>query len=530
MMLRRFFNRLNRRLFWKIFGAFWLAITVAGAALLAVENTRAIRLAKRWRGVTGDALAVYAATAAQSYQNPHPENVRQFLANVEKRTSIRAWLFDARGREVSRYAPTERNKLPLWMRRRMLQLVLQAARSDETEFADLEGITLAARSSRTANGRVFVLAGVLPDARYPFWGAIPAVQAMRFLALLAVAGSASWLLARHLTSPLEALRSATRRLAEGDFSARASGLQRRRDELAGLAMDFNHMAEHIDNLLRRERRLILAQRRLLADVAHELRSPIARVNVAVELAREALEPREPEDRAVKSLDRIERESERLTELINRLLVVSRLESGFVEGEFVRVDLAELVEAIAADADFEAHSTGRSVEFEAIGACPVLGAPNLLQSAIENVVRNAIRHTPEQTAVHVAVRRATRGDIAMLWGDVSVECYVSPQSPHVSERGWAVVTVRDHGPGLPADELGEIFRPFYRARGSRDRKATGAGLGLTITARAIELHGGQYRVCNVPDGGLQIELRLPVADTTTESTNRAFQWPPVDEPR
>jgi two-component system sensor histidine kinase CpxA len=185
--------------------------------------------------------------------------------------------------------------------------------------------------------------------------------------------------------------------------------------------------------------------------------------------------------AAGDLDRIEREAKRLNEMIGQLLALSRWESDGNGARAEGFDLAALVREVAADADFEAQALKRSVTIERCDACETRGTPQLLRSAVENVVRNAVRHTPEGTAVKI-----------------SLTC----------TRDEAVINVRDEGAGVPAEFLKEIFRPFYRVDDSRTRETGGTGLGLTITERAVRLHGGTVRAENV-EGGFVVEMRLPV---------------------
>ena len=216
-------------------------------------------------------------------------------------------------------------------------------------------------------------------------------------------------------------------------------------------------------------------------ISHELRSPLARLSVALDLARK----RAGAD-AAGHLDRIEREAKRLNEMIGQLLALSRWES---DGDRVRAEsfeLAALVREVAADADFEAQGLNSSVIVEECDACEARGTPQLLRSAVENVVRNAVRYTPEGTAVKISLRcRRENGG------------------------GGAVITVRDEGAGVPEESLKEIFRPFYRLDSSRTRETGGTGLGLAITERAVRLHGGTVKAENVSGGGFLVELRLPV---------------------
>jgi len=244
------------------------------------------------------------------------------------------------------------------------------------------------------------------------------------------------------------------------------------------------MAERLENVMN-------AQSRLLNDISHELRSPLARLNVALGLARQrAGEPAQP------ALERIDLEADRLNEMIGRLLTIARLESGAAM-EKVPIHLADLIGQIAADADYEAQSRNSHVESSIEDDCVVLGDLALLHSAIENVVRNAMRYTTEGTEVQVRLR-----------------CDPNP------EGRQAVVEVSDSGPGVPEEALDKLFRPFYRIDDARGRQTGGVGLGLSITERAVRLHGGTVRAANRDEGGLQIEIRLPMDKSAPASVDLA----------
>ena len=237
------------------------------------------------------------------------------------------------------------------------------------------------------------------------------------------------------------------------------------------------MAERIESL-------VMSQHRLLGDISHELRSPLARLSVALGLARQNAGEATP---AITSAhNRIEREIERLNELIGQLLTLTRLETDAERLETARIDLRELVNLIVEDADFEARNRNRNVRLLTDEECHVTGNAELLRSAIENVVRNAVRYTAEHTSVEVALRCSSIGD------------------PGVR------ISVRDHGKGVPEEALTEIFRPFYRLTEARDRQTGGTGLGLAIAERAVCLHGGTVRATNASDGGLVVEIKLPAA--------------------
>ena len=310
------------------------------------------------------------------------------------------------------------------------------------------------------------------------WGRMPGARGMmrwlegaRLIMIFVAATIVAYGLTLYLTGPTLKLRRATHQLAEGNLSVRvAPQMGRRRDELADLGRDFDRMAERIESLLQN-------QRRLLGDISHELRSPLARLQIASELAgQSASEEVRP------YLERIEREAERLNLLIGQLLTISRLEMAGAEPRREPVELEVLVGEVAADADFEARPLSRHVQVVRSSECLVKGSPDLLRSAVENVVRNAARYTAENTTVEIAL-----------------EC-----------RGTeAAITVRDFGPGVPQEELEHLFRPFYRVATARDRQSGGVGLGLSITERAVHLHGGSVRAANAPGGGLVVEITLPL---------------------
>ena len=218
---------------------------------------------------------------------------------------------------------------------------------------------------------------------------------------------------------------------------------------------------------------------MLRDISHELRSPLARLSVALGLARQ----RPTGDPA--ALDRIEREADRLNALIGQLLTLARLESGAREPAREMVEVLAIVREVAEDADFEARGRRRAVQIVEAAEAAVVGDAELLRSAVENVVRNAVRHTGDGTAVEIAVRRL-----------------------HGHGVPGVRISVRDHGSGVPSRALPYIFEPFYRVSEAREHHAGGVGLGLTIAHRTVRLHGGAVRAANAPDGGLVVEIDLP----------------------
>jgi two-component system sensor histidine kinase CpxA len=288
------------------------------------------------------------------------------------------------------------------------------------------------------------------------------------LLLFSVAGGIfCYFISRHLTKPLNKLGEAAASIAEGRLDTRVDpSLIKRRDEIADLARNFDRMAERIEAL-------IMGQRRLLGDVSHELRSPLSRLMVALSLVKQG-----PAEEAAENLERIGLEARRLDTMIGQLLALTRIDSGVDRGSPVQFDLTNLVQEVANDGDFEARARGRRVMIKHADSCTITGFEEPLRSAVENVVRNAIRHTAEGTTVEISV---------------------------IEDEARTVLRVRDYGPGVPEAMLAEIFLPFRRvANDSSD----GAGLGLAIAERAVNIHRGTLRAMNASGGGLVVEIDLP----------------------
>jgi signal transduction histidine kinase len=276
-----------------------------------------------------------------------------------------------------------------------------------------------------------------------------------------------YLFARHLTNPVRQLHKAVDRFGQGDLDARVGS--NRRDELGELARAFDQMAGRTQTLL-------AAERRLLLDISHELRSPLARLNVAVELARSGGD-------SESQLNRIQKEADRLATLVGELLQVTRAEGDPSQRKLEPVQLDSLVKDVVEDSRIEADAREVRVELTALAGIKLAGDEELLRRAVENVVRNAIRYAPAGTAVEVAI-----ADIP----------------------GHAVVRIRDYGPGVPSDALPRLFDPFYRVDTDRNRMSGGVGLGLAIARRAVELHKGTVQAKNA-NPGLLVEIDLPRVD-------------------
>lgn len=447
-----------KSLFLRIFLSFWLALALF--VVLAIVVT----LVLRPRSSTWEVLRTTALNEAVSeYEEGGQPQLRKYMENLEANQHLRAFLFDERGVEISgRPAPD-------WA----IRIASGGPRMPRDGFIiPAPPVQRDSRASSDGMHRYTLVLGMPPGPRV-FFG--PRGMPVPGLIILIISsGLVCYVLSWYMTKPIVRLRAATRQLAAGDLTARIGArASKRRDEVAGLMRDFDAMAERLEILMK-------AQSRLLNDISHELRSPLARLNVALGLARQRSNVESSE-----MLDRIELEASRLNELIGRILTLARLEDGEQRVPQTPVPLAELVQNVAEDAEFEAQARHCHVQ-TAIpeGNWGVCGNASLLHSAIENVVRNAIRYTQEHTSVLVEL--------------TSEEGAKGPE---------AVLKVSDSGPGVPPDALDKLFEPFYRLDDARGRQTGGVGLGLAITERAVRFHGGRVSAHNRAQGGLRVEIRL-----------------------
>jgi two-component system sensor histidine kinase CpxA len=477
-----------RSLFLKVFLWFWLAMSlVVGVFALTIHLTWPRHDPHPPQFVEG-VMVAYSQGAAEAFERGGPAALDSFQRHVEREAHVRARMFDATGAELAAADATEDERelaarvirkggmASKVMRDTAIEARAVNASGDGGRYAFVATLPLGPQMP-PPDGRPAPLLRLPPGPLNFLLGDTALALAARVLAALLTAGVLCYMLARYIVSPVLKLRAVTRQLTEGDLSARVGPLMgKRHDELADMGRDFDAMAARIEALLG-------AQARLLRDISHELRSPLARLGVALDLLRKRTPPE-----ADAHLARIEREAARLNEMIGQLLSLTRWETGADGARTRRVDLAALVREVTEDADFEARSQNRSVEVSGCDACETKGTPTLLRSAFENVVRNAVRHTPEGTAVKVVLSCSRENGAA---------------------GGEAVLRVRDEGPGVPVEALKEIFRPFYRVDDSRTRETGGVGLGLAITERAVRLHAGAVTAANVSGGGFVVEIRLPL---------------------
>jgi two-component system, OmpR family, sensor kinase len=454
-------------IFLRIFLSFWLAmglIVVAGIALteyFAMERVRTIQV------VDASDVADSALIALKKGGLPALQEWTRETWESEYRLGMRTYVIDMHGVDILHRPLLDR----IERRVRRMGALGFLADADGNPPPLIPDPLRATPQIVGPDGAVYTFLfgyrswsplGVLGPARE---------NLIRLIIALGVSAMISWWLARYLSKPVTSLQASTRALAAGHLDTRvAPDIAQRSDELGVLARDFDRMAERL-------RQLLAAKEQLLRYVSHELRSPLARLRVALSLAR-----RDGADIS-REMDRMERETERLDTMIGQILRLSSLATDDPNLGRQRIELGHLLSEVVDDARLEARADNKTVEFTPAVHAEVLGNHELLRSAIENVIRNAIRFTDNASKIDVGLEIRAR---------------------------QAVVTIRDQGCGVPETELEKIFEPFHRVPGANDRGSTGGGLGLTIAARVVTVYGGRVHARNAPDKGLIVEIELPLA--------------------
>lgn len=466
-----------RTLFVQIFLWFWLAFILWSVAQFILPMTMTTGPLAGYRGylredrqqMLGQALHMYARVAPSLFEQQGKSGLDRISAGTPA-SELRTFLFRADGDTLLNTG--DPHKL-------LREAAMRAAQGGKFQSLIRGDVSVVAKAATGPSGTGYIAAAEM--AALPAWEKtdrwlrITRIFTARLFVMLIIGGVVCYILAWHLTKPIRLLRTAAQRLASGDLKARV-GLQKgdAKGEMADLGHDLDRMAERIEALVE-------GQKRLLRDISHELRSPLARLNVALGLVRKHETPA-----AVVHLNRIENEAERLNELIGQLLTLTILESGCEELGKEHIDLAELVGEVVDDASFEAEDRGRHVRVAASEPLSALGNRELLRRAFENVVRNAVRYTKEGSAVEIELLKV-----------------------HEQNKAHAVIKVRDHGPGVPEAALTDLFRPFYRVAEARDRQSGGTGIGLAIAERALNLHNGMISARNGAEGGLIVEIHVPL---------------------
>lgn len=461
-----------RSLFVRIFIYFLLIILLSTAIGIVLTYTRDHEFPPvGHKHFAKQALREYGRSTVEIYEKGGSVALLNYAEELSESAGVHVFLFSSRGESLT----------PARVSQRVGRIVKRMARrafvAEKMVFSEQKEFPWMASPLVSDSGSAYVIVVGLPERpplRHIFKALPPAIFGSRALVILAVAALLCFILARSLTSPIRKLRKATHQFANGDLATRIGSEISGKGEITDLGKDFDFMAERIETL-------ITAQKRLLQDISHELRSPLARISVALELARQR-----SGTEAQSALTRIEAESAQLNDMIGQLLNLTQLESGSGSFRSESLQLDVLVRSVVMDAEFEARGKGKDVLLTVCEPVEMNGPGELLRRAVENVVRNALKYTPEGTSIEVALQREP-------------------------VTGEARIRVRDQGPGVPEHALEKIFEPFFRVADARDRESGGSGIGLAIADRAIKLSGGRITARNLPGGGLEIVILLPSAD-------------------
>jgi two-component system sensor histidine kinase CpxA len=425
----------------KILLSSFVVLAVSFLAILVIARSNSYRNFQNG-GAFGGLLDVQGSGAEQQYARGGSPALSQYLESLGRQyPETQRYYLDLNGRDVLTGADRARD--------------LADARSGLSRFCLL--------------GPIYV-AQAIPDGKHFLLFAPSTTNVMRnlplyYFLLWAAITVLCWLLGVQFVSPLNRLTETVRRFGAGDLAVRVAS--KRRDELGELARTFDQMANRIETLL-------TAERRLLQDISHELRSPLARLSFAVELARTS-----PDREG--TIARVNKEIERLTELIGSLIQVTRAEGDSAARNVEPLQIADLVKELIEDGAMEAHARDCHLILKGSKDVVLHCDRELLRRALENILRNAIRHAPDGSDIEVTL-------------DNSAAC--------------ASISVRDYGPGVPAEALTAIFRPFFRVDNSRTSATGGMGLGLAIAERAIRVHHGNLWAENA-DPGLRVCVDLPL---------------------
>ncbi|GGA24357.1 HAMP domain-containing sensor histidine kinase [Dyella nitratireducens] len=404
-----------------------------------------------------------AQAAEQAYEKGGPGGLNDWVRQ-QREQGVDATLYE-KGvplRDI-RLPPSIRDVLPDWL-----------ASGNDIALHPWPGFYVAVQNVTGTDGRVRQLVAVSSSrSRIPprtRGKILLGVQLGLSLLMIAAIG---WWVARSVSRPVEAMREATHKMATGEFTTRVDRRwSNKHDELGQLARDFNGMAERIEHLVAHDRGV-------LQDLSHELRSPLARLHLILDLAQHSVSPEE----AAAHFERAEHEISRMDRMTAEMLALSRLEGGLPGMVRESVDLVALTRDRVAATRIDAEARGIALQMTDDGPATVQGSSILLERALDNVIANAIKFSPSGGVVQIVLGH---------------------------RESFAELRVSDNGPGVPEEELHLMFRPFFR--GTNAAQASGHGLGLAIVQRVMQAHGGEVTAGNLGDGGLEVIMRLPLQMT------------------
>ncbi|MDD2557501.1 MAG: ATP-binding protein [Desulfuromonadaceae bacterium] len=453
-----------RSLFFKIFFYFWGLIVLVIVVIVGLTLFREQQFPPAMhRHLAQRAAIEYGSEAVNRYELKGVDALKTYTHTLRREQGLALILFDADA------TPLIESKIACGMQ----NLVIRTLQTGEVESPMGGRRNALAAVVQSDSGKNYVAAAWLPNRPVPQHIVAELTRGLfgwQLLFVLSMTALGCFILTRSFTTPISRLRLATHRFASGDLSTRIGSEIKGGNEIALLASDFDEMATRIEAL-------VGGQQRLLRDISHELRSPLTRLGIALELVRnEGCTPKQE-----KSLQRIELESERMNTMIGELLDLTRMEHAETTLIRTEVDLGHLLADIVQDATYEATKRDVRVVLEVEGEAKLAVVPELMARAFENVIRNAVRYTASATQVDIKV---------------------------CSDAEQIHLLIQDRGAGVPETEVEKLFIPFYRVAQARERNNGGTGIGLAIARRAVELHKGTITASNRSGGGLQVSIILP----------------------
>jgi two-component system sensor histidine kinase CpxA len=451
-----------RSLYWKIFLSFWLATILIIFTIAWITS----HIAQKSSLPAQEQLFMdsYANAAVATYESGEQTALLKWLNKIGISRHMTLYLLSSTGEIIGTESPPENVK----------EVSENLLKDQLSEGILKSGKLIVSHEILSTSGKFYRLAAV-SEKPFPHFISIPwAGLVLRLLLATFISGLICYLLSLYLTRPLRSLEMAAKSIARGKLNTRVGHLRgHHKDEIAQLSDEFDRMAEQLE-------RLVSSKERLLQDISHELRSPLARLQIAIELGRN-----KTNQLAENEFNRMELECSRLKYLISEILDFARLDKSTTNLQLSLVNLPKLLQEIIKDANYECGTGLTRVYAGIMEPCTLLLDEHLIHRAIENVVRNALHYSPATEKVSISVH-------------------------HDKNKKHIYIDIQDKGPGVPEEQLEKIFNPFYRVDTSREKKTGGYGLGLAIAFRAIQLHEGQITAQNNAEGGLLIRIILKVS--------------------
>lgn len=456
-----------KHLFLRVFLYFWLAALVmfSSTLWLAKQLNSDVKYLPLNSNQQQDLDSITRRIQFQIDKNPTQPNLKRIIKLANKRHRFGVLLMDTKSREIWHELPKKR-PLPK-------ELFADFEPQSSPLLLETQGLALLGPGLVNSNQSEYMLFLIAPRPRGGIGMIRQQYPELFILFICGLSGVLCYLFARGLLTPILQLRNASKQMAAGEMGVRVGSASLRLDEIGQLGRDFNHMSKQVETLLSN-------QKRLLSDISHELRSPLTRLQLSIGIALQQNATTLSTDTA-NALVRIEKEALQIEKMIAQVLLLSRLDNQQLTENMSQISLEQLMQPIITDAQFEAKTKNKTLSYQAEPNIQLFAEPQILGSAIENILRNAIHYSDKLILVSVFVE-----DEQVVW------------------------VIEDDGNGIDESHIDRIFEAFYRESSARDRNSGGVGLGLTIAQHAISQHQGDIQAVNKPEGGLLVKICIPLS--------------------